>query len=108
VLAAGANLLLPDMRQRCPAGEGKRTDLPDGVFLIPLSSPFQKNISLFQKPKSVVMFAPSRPHKRGGSRSSRTLRRDAVDALATQDERRLKRTAKACGPGAPTLALSWR
>jgi hypothetical protein len=32
VLAAGANLLLPDMRQRCPAGEGKRTDLPDGVF----------------------------------------------------------------------------
>jgi hypothetical protein len=29
-----------------------------------------------------------------------------VDALATQDERRLKRTAKACGPGAPTLALT--
>jgi ferredoxin len=45
-----------------------------------LSSPRAKNISLFPKPKSVVMFAPSRPHKRGGSRSSRTLRRDAVDA----------------------------
>ena len=60
---------------------------PTGCFLIPLSSPFQKNISLFQKPKSVVMFAPSRPHKRGGSRSSRTLRRDAVDAAVSLDER---------------------
>src|SRR6202043_3349170 len=81
---------------------------PTGRFPNSLSSPFCKNISLFQKPKSVVVSAPSRPHKRGGSRSSRTLRRDAVDALATQDERRLKRTAKSCGPGAPTLALSFR
>jgi len=32
--------------------------------------------------------------------------RDAVDALASQDERRLRRTAKPCGPGAPTLASS--
>jgi len=38
-----------------------------------LSSPRAKNISLFPKPKSVVMFAPSRSHKRGASRSSRTL-----------------------------------
>ena len=30
--------------------------------------------------------------------------RDAVDALAAQDERRLRRTAKSCGPDAPTLA----
>jgi hypothetical protein len=34
--------------------------------------------------------------------------RDAVDAMAAQDERRHSRTAKSCGPGAPTLALSWR
>ena len=30
---------------------------------------------------------------------------DAVDADATLDERRLKRTAKSCGPGAPKQAL---
>src|ERR1700730_3874964 len=61
---------------------------PTSRFSIPLSSPLCKNISLFQKPKSVVVFAPSCPHKRGGSRSSRTLRRDAVDALVARDERR--------------------
>jgi len=35
------------------------------------------------------------------------LRRDAVDAAAALDERRWLRTAKSCGPGAPTLALSF-
>ena len=34
--------------------------------------------------------------------------RDAVDASALKDERRVKRTAKSCGPDAPTLASSWR
>src|SRR4029077_5176271 len=72
-----------------------------------LSSPCAKNISLFQKPKSVVVFAPSCPGKRG-VRVVTNAGRDAVDALATLDERRLKRTAKPCGPGAPTLALSFR
>jgi hypothetical protein len=32
--------------------------------------------------------------------------RDAVDALAAQDERRKKRTVKSCGPDAPMLAFS--
>src|SRR5271165_3795412 len=32
--------------------------------------------------------------------------RDAVDALALIDEQRVKRTAKPCGPDAPTLASS--
>jgi hypothetical protein len=32
--------------------------------------------------------------------------RDAVDAMAHDDERRLLRTAKSCGPDAPTLASS--
>jgi hypothetical protein len=32
---------------------------------------------------------------------------DAVDAGVTTDERGLSRTAKSCGPGAPTLALSF-
>src|SRR5207237_1836117 len=34
--------------------------------------------------------------------------RDAVDALASQDERGLRRAAKPSGPDAPTLASSWR
>src|SRR6266566_770378 len=34
--------------------------------------------------------------------------RDAVDALVSQDERCLRRTAKSCGPDAPTLVSSWR
>jgi hypothetical protein len=33
--------------------------------------------------------------------------RDAVDALATQDRAALTRTAKSCGPDAPTLASSF-
>src|ERR1700733_5993923 len=32
--------------------------------------------------------------------------RDAVDVFAPEDERRKKRTAKSCGPGAPMLALT--
>ena len=31
---------------------------------------------------------------------------DAVDADVPKDERHVSRTAKSCGPGAPTLALS--
>jgi len=62
------------------------------------------NISLSENRKLCIVPAIP-PHRRGAYASSRTWRRDAVDALATQDERRWLRTAKACGPGAPTLAL---
>jgi hypothetical protein len=34
--------------------------------------------------------------------------RDAVDADGADDERRMRRTAKSCGPDAPTLASSLR
>jgi hypothetical protein len=34
--------------------------------------------------------------------------RDAMDALAAQDERSLKRTAKSCGPDIPMLISNWR
>jgi hypothetical protein len=33
---------------------------------------------------------------------------DAVDADGAADERRLRRTAKACGPDTPMLVSSWR
>jgi hypothetical protein len=61
----------------------------------------------FCSPSIDGFFCVVPPHKRGVSRSSRTLRRDAVDALALQDEGRAKRTAKSCGPDAPTLASSF-
>jgi len=60
----------------CPSG-----GIRDVVFGL-LSSPSRKNISVFPKCKSVVYLAPSRLDKRGVSRSSRTLGRDAVDAAA--------------------------
>jgi hypothetical protein len=43
---------------------------------------------------------------RGASRSSRTLARDAMDAGGSARRALPARTAKACGPGAPTLASS--
>jgi hypothetical protein len=77
-------------------------------------------------PKSVASLPSARPDKRGVSRSSQTLGRDAVDAAAScaRGDRRagdepvsdhqaggremLQRTAKSCGPDAPTLASSSR
>jgi hypothetical protein len=58
-------------------------------------------------PKSASEFAASRPEKRGVSRSSRTLGAgcDGRDGLVRRT--RPTRTAKPCGPGAPTLASSF-
>jgi hypothetical protein len=44
--------------------------------------------------------------RQGALRTSRHARWDAVDAALAKDERKRSRTAKSCGPGAPTLALS--
>src|ERR1700730_16818498 len=54
--------------------------------------------------KTISHVVPAR--WRGVSRSSRTLARNAVDALALQDEWRLRRTVKSCGPDASTPASS--
>jgi hypothetical protein len=48
------------------------------------------------------------PDERGVSRSSRRLARDAMDASTARDECGDARTAKPCGPDAPTLASSLR
>src|SRR5207302_11131607 len=46
-------------------------------------------------------------HRRGvGQRHN--AEQDAVDAEGAIDERRLRRTAKSCGPDTPTLVSSWR
>jgi hypothetical protein len=64
-----------------------------------LSSPSRKNNSLFPKPKSVVVFAPSCSPQRGVSRTSRTWGGLRWTLVATQDER-----AKADGE----VVWSWR
>jgi hypothetical protein len=45
---------------------------PTGKSVICLSSPACKNIPLLRRPKSTLELPPSRSHKRGVSRSSRT------------------------------------
>src|SRR5262249_36760251 len=68
-----------------------------------LSSPIVKNISLFQKHKSVVCCA--RPVPARGALRDRHERweRDAMDASKSPDERHSVRTAKSRGPDLPTL-----
>ncbi|MGO8911517.1 MAG: hypothetical protein ACLQDM_19660, partial [Bradyrhizobium sp.] len=51
--------------------------------------------------------SPSRLGKRG-VRVVTNVGRDAMDAAVSTRRTTLRRTAKSCGPGAPTLALSWR
>jgi hypothetical protein len=99
---------------------------PSGVLLKGLSSPLCKNISLHPSGKSSLQIRAIPPHTRGVSRSSRTRGADAVDAAACcvrrdcragdepvsyrqhADEICCQRTAKSCGPDAPTLASSSR
>jgi hypothetical protein len=86
----------------CPTGKSLRFSVSF------LSSPSAKNISLSPSGKSNLQLAPSRPAR--GALRGRHERwvRDAVDVDGAVDERRLMRTAKSCGPDAPTLASSSR
>src|SRR5258706_8792769 len=99
---------------------------PAGGLLNRVSSPLCKNISVFAHPKSHLQPSLSRPTE-GRIAIVTDAGRDAVDAAAFcargdrragsygsvsdqqhADERRLLRTAKSCGPDAPTLASSSR
>jgi hypothetical protein len=99
---------------------------PSGSLLTPVSSPLCKNISVFADPKSHLELFASHPTE-GRIMIVTNAGRDAVDAAAFcargdrragshesvsitehADERRLLRTAKSCGPDAPTLASSLR
>ena len=96
---------------------------PSGNFV---SSPLCKNISVFTHPKSLLELFASHPTRgayrdrhgrRGGmrwtrQRFAREVMAGRVERLVSDqqhaDERRLQRTAKSCGPDAPTLASSSR
>ena len=67
-----------------------------------MSSPRTRNISVYQNPKSGVWFAHL-TRQEGRSRSPRTHGWDAMDAECARRTRTM-RTAKSCGPDAPSLA----
>ena len=79
--AARTRLSLRSLFQRGTRASSS-TDLPDGQISKNLSSPLDKNILLFFEAKSPAYLSTSLAHKRGVSRSSRTLGWDAVDATA--------------------------
>jgi hypothetical protein len=92
--------------------------LPDGLFDLPdgqisdlpvtcLSSPLCKNILIFRRPKSLLYFPPSRSPE-GRFAIVTNVARDVVDAGDAKDEGVCLRTAKSCGPDAPTLVSSRR
>jgi len=100
-------LLIPDpvpdaLRMASPCRYGG----PNGQISKILSSPQIKNISVFPKLKSRYISNRSVPF-RGALAIVTDVGRDAVDACSAFDEWRVRRTAKSCGPGAPTLALSF-
>ena len=80
---------------------------PDGQIssivassLIPFVQPLREKYCCFEFSEFVLSHPRSVP-ARGAYASSRNAERNAVDAKALTDERRLLRTVKSCGPGAP-------
>jgi hypothetical protein len=72
-----------------------------------VSSPSRKNISLNPSGKSLLLISPSRPRE-GRLAIVTNAGRDAMDAGGAKDESVCLRTAKSCGPDAPTPASSQR
>ena len=83
----------------CPSGT-----VCDFAFGL-LSSLFQK-IFLFFRNANQGYISPVPSHSRGGSRSSRTRGGMQWTRGGASDEGAILRTAKSCGPDAPTLASS--
>src|ERR1700736_2178680 len=85
--------------------------VPAGQISDELSSPLWKNIPVFVRPKSPLELPPSRAPPRGALRDRHgRWARDAMDAkcraLSLARTSGGLRTAKSCGPGAPTLVPS--
>jgi hypothetical protein len=85
----------------CPTG--KSAVVRENLSILP-----RKNIPLCPSGKSSLQTAPSRLDKRGASRSSRTLGAGCGGRVDDARRAALTRTAKSCGPDAPTLASSFR
>jgi hypothetical protein len=88
----------------------RRTDrliCPTGKSVNWLSSPLLQKYSAFPKTQITSISPSSRPIE-GRIAIVTNAGRDAVDAGGAADESAGLRTAKSCGPDAPTLASSWR
>ena len=94
-------------RNRVTTWSCRSTGLPDGQISKNLSSPLCKNISVFPKCKSGYMNSHPVPQKRGvAQRHQRGA--GCGGRGGALGRRALRRTAKTCGPDAPTLASSSR
>jgi hypothetical protein len=80
--------------------EADQSDSPSPVS-------FQK-IFRFSFYPNQIHIARVPPQHKGRFAIVTNVERDAVAADSAVDERRVMRTAKSCGPDAPTLASSWR
>jgi hypothetical protein len=80
---------------------------PTGCLANLLSSPLCKNISLHRLVDTALLIPPSHP-TRGAYRDRHGRGAGCGGRGCALDEWRLMRTAKSCGPDAPTLASSWR
>jgi hypothetical protein len=83
-----------------------RPVLPVGQITPAVGPVSDAKIFLFCSHANQFSYAPSHPIE-GRLAIVTNARWDAVDAMDTTDERGLSRTAKSCGSGAPTLALSF-
>ena len=83
-----------------------KSNFPNHFKLICPVQSSPKKYSAFAVGQISDLNPPVSPDKRGGSRSSRNARWDAVDAGGDADESADLRTAKSCGPDAPMLASS--
>jgi hypothetical protein len=70
------------------------------------SRAFSKIFRFFRSEISRIFPAIPSPEE-GRTRRHERWAREAMDALASHDERGHKRTAKSCGPDPPTLGSSW-
>jgi hypothetical protein len=85
----------------------RRTKRPDGQITDMPVQPCLQKYSGFPKNQITLYSPPSRPTE-GRLAIVANAGRDAVDAAGAFDERRVRRTAKSCGPDASTLASSLR
>ena len=91
-----------------------RRPVPDGQIAHERHAKFARRVNLShgdgiaEHPKSAPCFRLSRAHKRGVSRSSRTLGAGCDGRVGDARRAALMRTAKLCGPDAPMLASSLR
>ena len=83
-----------------------RTDLPDGQRLRNRCPALFAKRFRFPRRANQLYDSPRPASLRGAYASSRTLGRDAVDAGGVARRAAPARTAKSCGPDAPTLASS--